>query len=156
VNINATLLGQMITFALFVLFTMKYVWPPLITALHERQKKIADGLAAAERGRHDFELAQKNSAEALKETKKKANHIIEQANKQASLIVEEAQQRAQEERLRLLDAAGHEVDQLRIALRQQLRREVVKIALQGAEKVLEREIDAKAHHDMLNKLVTEL
>lgn len=155
-NINATLLGQTIMFAMFVWFCMKIVWPPIIGALDARKKLIADGLAAGERGKHDLELAAKRSAEVLREAKEKAAEIIAQGDKRASEIIEEAKLQAKAEHDRIVAAGSVEVDQEVFRAREQLRMQVSAIALAGAGKILGREIDAKAHNDLLEKLVTEI
>ncbi len=155
-NINATLIGQSIAFFLFVWFCLKFIWPPLINALNERKKAIADGLAAAERGQHEQELAQKRAAEVLHEAKQQASEIIGRAEKRANEIVEEAKTDAKQEGGRILTAAQAEIDQEVHRAREALRTQVVGIALAGAEKVLEREIDANTHDDLLNKLVAEI
>ncbi len=155
-NINATLIGQSIAFFLFVWFCLKFIWPPLINALNERKKVIADGLAAAERGQHEQELAQKRAAEVLHEAKQQASEIIGRAEKRANEIVEEAKTDAKQEGGRILTAAQAEIDQEVHRAREALRTQVVGIALAGAEKVLEREIDANTHNDLLKKLVAEI
>ena len=155
-NINATLLGQAIMFALFAWFCMKFVWPPIIGALETRKKQIADGLAAGERGKHDLELAAKRSAELLREAKEKAADIIAQGDKRASEIVEEAKAQAKTEYDRIVAAGKSEADQELFRAKEQLRTQVSAIALAGAGKILGREIDAKAHNDLLEKLVAEI
>jgi F-type H+-transporting ATPase subunit b len=156
VNINATLLGQAITFAILIWFTMKFVWPPLMAAMAERAKTIADGLAAAERGKHDLELAEKRAAEILRQGKEKASEIIAASEKRASEIIEEAKSQARAEGDRILVAAKSDIDQEVFRAREQLRTHVSAIALAGAGKILAREIDAKAHNDLLDKLVAEI
>ncbi len=155
-NINATLLGQTIMFAMFVWFCMKFVWPPIMAALEARKKQIADGLAAGERGKHDLELASKRSAEVLREGKEKAAEIIALGDKRASEIVEEAKEQARLEGQRIITAAKAEIEQEVFRAKEQLRTQVSAIALAGASKILSREIDAKAHNDLLEKLVTEI
>jgi F-type H+-transporting ATPase subunit b len=155
-NMNATLIGQSIAFFVFVWFCLKFIWPPLINALNERRKTIADGLAAAERGQHEQELAQKRAAEVLHEAKQQASEIIGRAEKRANEIVEEAKGDAKQEGNRILTAAQAEIDQEVHRAREALRAQVVSIALAGAEKVLEKEIDADAHGELLNKLVAEI
>ncbi len=155
-NINATLLGQTIMFAMFVWFCMKFVWPPIVAALDARKKQIADGLAAGERGKHDLELAAKRSAELLREAKEKAADIIALGDKRASEIVEEAKIQAQVEGARILATAKAEIDQEVFRAKEQLRTQVTSVALAGASKILGREIDAKAHNDLLEKLVVEI
>jgi len=155
-NINLTLIGQSITFIFFVMFVMKFVWPPLMAALEERKAKIADGLAAAEKGKHDGELAQKRVLETLKEAKEKAQDIISQAEKRASEIVEESKDNAKAEGERILSAANAEIDQEVNRAREALRSQVATLAVAGAGKVLKREIDEKANEDLLKDLVAQL
>ncbi len=155
-NINATLLGQTIMFAMFVWFCMKFVWPPIMAALEARKKQIADGLAAAERGKHDLDLAAKRSAEILREGKEKAAEIIALGDKRASEIVEEAKEQARLEGQRIITAAKAEIEQEVFRAKEYLRTQVSAVALAGASKILGREIDAKAHNDLLEKLVAEI
>ena len=155
-NINLTLIGQSITFALFVWFCMKFIWPPVIGALEARRKEIADGLAAAERGQHEQELAEKRAAEHIKEAKGQASEIITQAQKRASEIVEEAKGDAKTEADRIVTGANAEIEQEINRAREHLRQEVVGLAIAGAEKVLKREVDKDAHASTLNALATQL
>lgn len=155
-NINYTLIGQMIFFAAFVLFCMKYVWPPLLGAINDREKKISDGLAAADRASKDLELAQKKAVSELKEAKEQAAEIIEQANKRSNQIIDEAKETAREEGDRLISAAKAEIEQEKNRLKEELRGEVAAIAIAGAEKILGSEIDASKHSELLDKLATEI
>ena len=155
-NINATLLGQTIMFAMFVWFCMKFVWPPIMAALDARKKQIADGLAAAERGKHDLDLAAKRSAELLREAKEKVAEIIALGDKRASEIVEEAKTKAEAEAGNIRARANSEIEQEVFRAKEQLRIQVSSVALAGAGKILGREIDAKAHNDLLEKLVAEI
>ena len=155
-NINLTLIGQSITFALFVWFCYAYVWPPLINALTERKKQIADGLAAAERGQHEHELAEKKAIERLKEAKGQASEILAQAQKRATEIVDEAKDDARTEADRIKSGANAEIEQEVNRAREHLRQEVVTLAMAGAEKVLKREVDAAAHASALNDLAEQL
>ena len=155
-NINLTLIVQLFSFALFVWFCMKFIWPPIMAALDERKKTIADGLAAGERGKHEQELAEKRAKELLGETKEQAAELIAQAQKRASEIVEESKGEARSEGQRLLEAARAEIDQEVNRAKEQLRSQVVSLAVAGAGKVLAREIDAKAHADLLEDLVANL
>jgi F-type H+-transporting ATPase subunit b len=155
-NINATLLGQAISFFVFVWFCMKIVWPPIIAALEERKKKIVDGLAAAERGKHEQELAEQRAAELIAEAKQQAAGIITQAQKRANEIVDESKNTARTEGERILAAANAEIDQEVNRAKEHLRGQVVSIAVAGAGKVLKREIDAKAHDDLLQDLVSQI
>ena len=155
-NINMTMIGQAIAFAIFVMFCMKFVWPPIIQALREREKKIATGLQAAERAEQDFENAQKKAAAELKDAKLKAQEIIEQANRRANQAVEEAKDSARIEGERLIAAANAEIEQERNRAKEALRAELAALAIIGAEKILETSVDAKAHGQMLDKLAAEL
>jgi F-type H+-transporting ATPase subunit b len=156
VNINLTLFGQMIAFVGFVLFCMKYVWPPILAAMAEREKKIAEGLAAADRASRDLELAQEKAVERLKEAKHEAAGIIDAATKRSAQIVEEAKQSAGVEAERVKVAAQAEIAQETNRAREQLRGQVAALALAGAEKVLGAEIDQKAHAALVDKLAAEL
>lgn len=155
-NINATLIGQAISFIFFVWFTMKFVWPPIMSALEERKKKIADGLAAAERGKHEQALAEQRAAEVITEAKQEASNIIAQAQKRANEIVEEAKETARTEGDRIVASANAEIEQEVNRAKESLRGQVVSIAVAGAGKVLKREIDAKAHDDLLQDLVSQI
>ena len=155
-NVNATLLGEAIAFAFFVWFCMKYVWPPLNGAIEERQNKIADGLAASERAEKDLELAQQKATEQLKEAKVQAAEIIEQAKKRATQIVDEETQKGHDEREKIIVQGQAEVVAERNRAKEELRQQVSVLAIAGAEKILERQIDAAAHSDILDKLVAEL
>jgi F-type H+-transporting ATPase subunit b len=156
VNINLTLIGQMIAFIVFVLFCMKYVWPPIIAAMQERAEKIADGLAAADRAGHDLELAQEKAVERMKEAKTEAAAIIDAANKRGSQIVEEAKEQAKVEADRVKVTAEAELAQDVNRAREQLRTQVAALAVAGAEKILAAEIDAGVHGDMVDQLAAEL
>jgi F-type H+-transporting ATPase subunit b len=155
-NITATLIGQSISFFLFVVFTMKYVWPPIMNALNERTKKIADGLAEAEKGHHELELAEKRSAEILREGKEKSKEFIDQAQKRHDEIVDEAKDDAREEGERILIAARVEIDQERQEAKETLRAEVSALAIAGAEQILMREVDKNAHNEVLDKISASL
>jgi len=155
-NMNLTLLGQMISFGIFVWFCVKYVWPPIIKAQEEREAKIADGLAAGERGKHELELAEKRAADQLREGKEKAGDLIAQAQKRAVEIEEAAKVTAREEAERIKQAAAAEAEQLKNRAREELRGQVARLALVGAEQILMREVDEKAHRDVLDKLAANL
>ncbi|OUR70995.1 F0F1 ATP synthase subunit B [Methylophaga sp. 41_12_T18] len=152
-NLNATIIGQMIAFAIFVAFCMKYVWPPIMAALEERKKKIADGLAAAERGRHEQELAEKRAQQVIHEAKEQANEIISQAQRRGNEIVDESKDNAHVEGDRILTSAKAEIEQEANRAKDELRSLVGGVALAGAAKILSREIDDKAHTDLLEELV---
>jgi F-type H+-transporting ATPase subunit b len=151
-----TLIGQTIAFAIFVWFCIKYVWPPISSALHERQKKIADGLDAASRASRDLELAQEQASQTLREAKEQSSQILEQANKRASQIVEEAREQARSEGERLVASARAEIDQEINRAKEELRAQVSRLAIVGAERVLEASIDEKAHRKLVDKLAAEL
>ena len=155
-NLNATLLGELIAFIVFVWFCMKFVWPPLNDAIEARQKKIIDGLAASDRAEKDLELAQEKATAQLKEAKAQAAEIIESAKKRETQIVEEAAVKAEVEKVKIL-AAGHtEIEAERNLAIEGLRKQVALLAVAGAEKILERSIDAAEHSDILDKFVAEL
>jgi F-type H+-transporting ATPase subunit b len=156
VNINLTLIGQMLAFVCFVVFCMKYVWPPIIAAMAEREKKIADGLAAADRASHDLELAQEKAVERLKEAKAEAAGIVDSANKRANQIVDEAKEAAVVEADRVKASAQAEIEQEANRAREQLRSHVAALSLAGAEKVLGAAIDQEAHAELVDKLAAEL
>lgn len=153
---NATLFGQMIAFAIFVWFTMTFVWPPISQAMRARQEKIAEGLAAAERGRKDLEQAETDKAELIKEARQQAKEILDQANSRANQLIEEARETARREGERQLAQAQAQIEQELSQVKQELREQVVTLAITGATKVLEREVDAKAHNDLLNGLAKQL
>ena len=155
-NINATLFGQAIAFALFVWFCMKFVWPPLIAAIEERQKKISDGLTQAERAGKDLDLAQAKAVEKLKEAKAQAAEIVEQANKRRAQIVDEAKIEAESERQKIVAQGEAEVESERSRAREELRQQVSALAIAGAEKIIKRSIDKEANSDIIDKLVAEL
>lgn len=155
-NLNATLLGELIAFAVFVLFCMKFVWPPLIGAIEARQQKIADGLAASDRAEQDLRLVQDKVKQQLAEAKTQASALIDQAKKREQQIIDEASVKAQSEREKILAQAKAEIDAERIKAREELRKQVAVLAVAGAEKILQRSIDAAAHSDILEKLVAEL
>jgi F-type H+-transporting ATPase subunit b len=155
-NINFTLIAQAIAFAVLIWFTVKFVWPPLLGAIEKRQKEIADGLAAASEGRSALEVAAKKSEVTLNEAKQKASEIIGQAEKRASQIIEEAKNNAKAEGERIIAGAKAEIDQEVNRAKEGLRAQVSSLAVAGAEKILRKEINAKAHSEMLSKLAAEL
>lgn len=155
-SINLTLIGQMITFLVLVWFTMRYIWPPIMKAMHERQTRIADGLAAADRGEKALELAEHKAREILREAKQEASHIIEQANKRSGQILEEAREHARQESQNILEAARQEVQQMMLGAKTELRAVVADLVIAGAEKVIEKEIDPKVHQKLLDSLMNEL
>lgn len=155
-NINLTLFGQLIAFAVFVWFCMKFVWPPLIAAMREREEKIASGLQQADQAQQDLELAKEKAAETLREAKAHAAELIEQANKRASQLVEEAKDQARAEGERIKTAAQSEVEQEINRAKEALRAQVSALSVFGAEKILGSTVDADAHSKMLDQLASEL
>ncbi|MCK5880339.1 MAG: F0F1 ATP synthase subunit B [Sinobacterium sp.] len=155
-NINATLIGQSISFLFFVFFCMKFVWPVIVGAMAERKKIIADGLEAASRASKDLEIAQEKAVSQMSEAKNDAAQIIDQANKRANQIVDEAKGLAQEEAARIKLAAEAEVEQQVARAKEELRSQVAALAISGAEKILVASVDQSAHQVMLDKLAAEL
>lgn len=155
-NINATLLVQALSFAALIWFTVKFVWPALTDAIDDRNKRIADGLAAAERGRQALELSSRQADEALKEARARAAEIMAQADKRAAEMVEQAKTAARDEGAREKSAAKAEIEQEYARAREQLREHVAALAVAGAEKILRREVDAKAHSDLLTAIKQQI
>ena len=155
-DINATLLGQAITFAILVWFTMKFVWPPLTNLMDERAKRIADGLAAAERGKQDLEQASKRVDEQIRLAKQQASELVLMAEKRAAQIVDEAKQAAKTESEKILVDARAQIGQEVLRAKEDLRGQVADLAVVGAEKILKREIDANAQKSLIDQLVTEI
>ena len=155
-NINITLLGQMITFGLLIWFTMKFVWPPLMRAMEARQKQIADGLAAGERGKLELELAQKKSTEALREAREHSVEVLKMASKSAAQMLEQSKDQARDEGERLIATAHAEITLEANRAKEQLRGAVAELAVAGAARILQKEIDAKAHDRLLDDLLKQL
>ena len=155
-NINITLLGQMVSFALLVWFTMKFVWPPLTRAMAERQQRIADGLAAAERGRHEFEVAQKKALQILHEAHEDAADVLAQAASRATELIEQAKNDARADGERLLAAARAEIGFEINRAREHLRAQVAQLVIAGAAKILEKEIDHAAHAHLVASVIKKL
>lgn len=155
-NINLTLFAQMIAFAVFVGFCMKYVWPPIVNALAERKAKIAEGLAAAERGHQEKALGEQRALELMKEAKASAAEIVNQAQKRATDIIEEAKIDARTEGDRLVAAAQAEIEQEANRAREELREKVSSLAIAAAEKILQKEISADAHKSIVDSFAKQL
>ncbi|CBL47381.1 F0-ATP synthase, b subunit [gamma proteobacterium HdN1] len=155
-NINLTLFGQMIAFALFIWFCMKFIWPPVINAMQERQRKIAEGLQEADRASKDLELAQKSATDTLREAKVQAAQLIEQANKRANQLIEEAKDNARAEGERIKVAAQADIEQEVQRAKEALRAQLASLSLLGAEKILQTSINQEAHSKMLEQLAAEL
>jgi F-type H+-transporting ATPase subunit b len=155
-NFNLALIIQTASFILLGLFTMKFIWPPLIKAIEDRQKKIADGLAAADKGEKSLAEAKDAAADIVKEARGQANKIVDQAHKREVEMIDEAKSTAVAEGQRLIAEAKQEVSIESNRAREQLRKDVAALAVAGASKLLGREIDAKAHADLLDKLALEI
>jgi F-type H+-transporting ATPase subunit b len=156
VDLNMTLLGQSIAMLVFVWFCMKFIWPPIMNAIEERQTKIADGLAAAERGQQSLDDAKSEAGKIVGDARKQASGILDQAHARANEIVAEGKAEGVKERERQLVAARAEMEQEVNRAREELRGQVSAIAVASAEKILRREIDGKAHEDILTRLAAEL
>jgi len=156
VNITATLIGQMIVFTILILFIKAVLWEPMLNALEDRKKRIADGLAAAEKGQQEQALAEQKAADSLSKAKEDGAEIIAQAQKRAKEIIEEAKNAAIEEASRVKEAANAEIDQETARAREELRAKVGSIAIAGAEKILSREIDTAAHEKALDELAAQI
>ena len=154
--LNATLLAQVAVFIILALFTMKFVWPPIVKALDDRAAKISEGLAAAERGRQSLDLAAKHSAEAMRDGKEKVAEMIAQAERRAEKIIEDAKAQARVEAAKVVANAHVEIEQDAARIRESLRERVAELAVAGAEKILRREVDAKAHADILATIKQDL
>ncbi|MEN9947112.1 MAG: hypothetical protein RLZZ293_1498 [Pseudomonadota bacterium] len=155
-NINATLLGEVITFALLVIFTMKYVWPPINNMLEERAKQISDGLAAAEKGKQQLLDAEANIAQELKNIQNRAGEIIANAEKRADQIIEESKQKARIESEKIIADAKSQIEQDFLHMKEDLRLRVSELVIRGAEQVLRVEIDQSRHEKILAQLKAEL
>ena len=155
-NFNLTLITQAVVFAAFIWFTVKFVWPPLLRAIEARQKQIADGLAAAEQGKRSLETSSKQADEEIRRARERAAEIIAQAEKRTAQMIEEAKNTAKEEGNREKAAAKAEIEQEVTRAREQLRDRVASLAVAGAEKILRREVDAKAHGDLLDSIKRQL
>ena len=155
-NLNLTLIAQAVTFAVFIWFTVKFIWPWMLRKIEERQKTIADGLAAAEQGRRSLEVSRRQADEAIKEARARAAEILAQAEKRSAQLIDEARQSAREEGDRELAAAKAEIQQEVTRAREELRDRVASLAVAGAEKILRREVDARAHGELLESIKRQL
>jgi len=155
-SFNLTLIAQAVAFALFIWFTVKFVWPPLLRAIETRQKTIADGLAAGEQGRKSLEVSSKQAEQAIQDARGRAAEIVTQAEKRAAQVVEEAKANAKAEGEREKTAAKADIQQEVSRAREKLRDQVAALAVAGAEKILRREVDAKAHADLLDAIKEQL
>ena len=155
-DINATLLGQFLTFAILIWFTMKFVWPPITNHMRDREKKIAAGLENAERSKRELELAEHKALSIVRDAKVQASHLIEQANLHSAQLVEEAKSNAKLEGMKIVELAQGDIDREVTQAKEALRGQLAKLAIAGAEKIINRNIDAKSHDDLLNELAAEI
>ncbi|ACR27276.1 F0F1 ATP synthase subunit B [Burkholderia glumae] len=155
-NLNATLFAQLVVFLILAWFTMKFVWPPLINALDERAKKIADGLAAAEKGKAELEAAHQRADQELAQARTDGQQRIADAEKRALAVAEEIKANAQAEAARIVAQAKADAEQQVVKAREALRADVATLAVKGAEQILKREVDQTAHAELLNQLKAEL
>ncbi|HEY8070293.1 MAG TPA: F0F1 ATP synthase subunit B [Burkholderiales bacterium] len=155
-SFNLTVIAQAVAFALFIWFTVKFIWPPMLRAIEARQKQVADGLAAAEQGKKSLEVSSKQAEQAIQEARARAAEIVAQAEKRGSQVVEEAKTAAKAEGDREKAAAKADIQQEAQRAREQLREQVAALAVAGAEKILRREVDAKAHAELLDGIKKQL
>lgn len=155
-NINLTLIVQMIVFVILIWFTMKFVWPLILGAMEERSRKIAQGLAAAEKGQQELAQAREKADAIIREARERASQIIDQAQHRANDLIEQAKNAATVEGQRLVAAAQQQIELEATQAREALRKDIAQLAVQTASKLLEREIDARAHADLINKLATQI
>ena len=155
-NINATLLGQAIVFGILIWFSVKFIWPPLVKAIEDRQKKIAEGLAAAERGQTELQSAHGEAQVIVNAAREQAKKIVDQAHKREVTIVEEARNTAVEEGKRIVESSRQDAQQEKARARDELRKDVATLAVAGASRLLQREIDAKAHAELIEQLAREI
>ena len=155
-NLNLTLIAQAITFTVFIWVTVKFIWPYMLRAIETRQKTIADGLAAAEEGKRSLEVSSKRADEEIRKARERATDVLAQAEKRAAQIIEEAKNAAREEGNREKAAAKAEISQALTRAREQLRDQVASLAVAGAEKILRREVDARAHSQLLDSIKKQL
>lgn len=155
-DINATIIGQFITFSLLVWFTMRKVWPPIVKVMQDRDKKIAAGLEAAERSKRELELAEHKAFSIIREAKQQATQIIEQANLHSAQLVEEAKTQARQESHRIVEMAQGDIDKEIAQAKEALKDRLATLAVQGAEKIIKRTLDPALQHDILNQLAAEI
>lgn len=155
-EINATLIGQFLTFSILIWFTMKYVWPPVTKTLHDRAKQIAEGLEAAERSKRELEMAEHKAFSIIREAKQQASQIIEQANLHSAQLVEEAKSQAKVEGQRIVELAQGDIEREVNQAREALRNQLATLAVTGAEKIIQLKLDPRIHNDLLNELAAEI
>ena len=155
-DINATLFGQLITFAIFVWFTMKYVWPPINKAMHDREKKISAGLEAAERSKRELEIAEHKAVSIIRDAKQEAQRIIDQANLNSAKLIEDAKNTSRVEGQRIVELAQGDIAREVTKAKEALRAQLAQLVISGAEKIIARNLDANTHDELLNALVNEI
>jgi F-type H+-transporting ATPase subunit b len=155
-DINATLIGQFITFVILVWFTMKYVWPPIISTMHKREKKIADGLAAAEQSKRELELATHKSLAIIRDAKQQATHIVEQATLHATQLIEEAKGQAKQEGQRIIELAQGDISREIAQTKEVLKTQLATLVIAGAEKIIQQHLNASTHHALLKELAADM
>ncbi len=155
-EINATLIGQLITFAILVWFTMKYVWPPIVKAMQDREKKIADGIEAAERSKRELAMAEQKALVIIREAKENATQIIDQAHKRCTTLLDEAKETAREEGVRIIERARQEIEREVVQTKEALRKQLASLAIAGAEKIIQRKLDITTHTALLDEFVAEI
>lgn len=155
-DINATLIGQLLTFLVLVWFTMKYVWPPITKAMEDREKKIASGLEASERGKRELEQAEHKALNIIHEARREASHIVDQAHKQSAQIVEEAKDNARVEGKRIIEHAQEDIKREVNQAKEALRKQLATLAVAGAEKIIQRNLDANAQASLLDEFAAEI
>ena len=155
-DINATIIGQFITFSILIWFTMKYVWPPIMKTIHDREKKIAAGLEAAERSKRELEMAEHKAFSIIREAKQQASQIIEQANLHSAKVIEEAKNQAKLEGERIVEMAQGEIELEVSQAKEALKSQLATLAITGAEKIIQHDIDPSIHNDILNQLAAEI
>ena len=155
-DINATLLGQVLVFGILIWFSMRFIWPPLVKAVEDRQKKIAEGLAAAERGQNELQNAHGEAQSIVAAAREQAKKIVDQAHKREVEIVEEARTTAVDEGKRIIESSRQDAQQEKARARDELRKDVATLAVAGASRLLQREIDPRAHADLIEQLAREI
>ncbi|NVO60790.1 F0F1 ATP synthase subunit B [Photobacterium damselae] len=155
-NLNATMLGQAISFVIFVWLCMKYIWPPLTELLDKRQREIAEGLIHSENAAKELELARANGDKLLNDAKKSASELVEQGNKRRSQIIDDAKEEAEAEKARIIAQGQAELDSERNRIRQELRREMSDLVIETAEKLINQNLDSAANRELVNKLIKDI
>ena len=155
-NLNATMLGQALSFVIFVWLCMKYVWPPLTALLDERQRVIAEGLSQTEFAAKELQLAKANGAKLLEEAKQQASGLVEQGNKRRTQIIDEAKLEAEQEKARIIAEGQTELEGERHRIREELRHEMTALVIESAEKLISRQLDTDANRALVDKIITEL